>query len=64
VKPGGDLVNTVAEIGIHAINPKGRGALKRIMPVRLSVSIFCPSLRQLFFFFFFLPKRQNKMNAI
>jgi hypothetical protein len=33
VKPGGDLVNTIVEIGIHAINPKGRGALKRIMTV-------------------------------
>jgi hypothetical protein len=43
MKPGGDLVNTVAEIGIHAINPKGRGTLKRIMPVRLSVSIFVPA---------------------
>jgi hypothetical protein len=63
VKPGGDLINTVAEIGIYAINPKGRGALKRIMPVRLSVSIFCPSLRQLFSSSS-LPKRQNKMNTI
>jgi hypothetical protein len=63
VKPGGDLVNTVAEIGIHAINPKGRGALKRIMPVRLSVSIFL-SQPKATIFLFFLPKCQNKMNEI
>jgi hypothetical protein len=38
VKPGGDLINTVAEVGIYAINPKVRGAVKRIMPLRIAVS--------------------------
>jgi hypothetical protein len=38
VKPSGDLINTVAEIGIYAINPKGRGAVKPIMPLHIAVS--------------------------
>jgi hypothetical protein len=38
VKPGGDLINTVVEVGIYAINPKVRGAVKRIMPLRIAVS--------------------------
>jgi hypothetical protein len=63
VKPGGDLVNIVAEIGIHAINAKGRGALKRIMPVRLSVSIFLSQPKATIFFFFF-PKHKNKINGM
>jgi hypothetical protein len=60
VKPGGDLVNTVVEISIHAINIKGRGALKQIMPVRLSVSILSKPKPTIFFF---LLKCQNKMTG-
>lgn len=39
VKPGGKLMNMVAEIGIYALNGKKmRGATKRVMPLHVSVS--------------------------
>ncbi|XP_039798463.1 uncharacterized protein LOC120663647 [Panicum virgatum] len=43
-KPGGKLLNTIAEVGIYAMNgKKTRGATKRIMPLHISVSPFPPS---------------------
>ena len=43
-KPGGKLLNTIAEVGIYAMNgKKTRGATKRIMPLHISVSPSSPS---------------------
>ena len=51
-KPGGKLLNTIAEVGIYAMNgKKTRGATKRIMPLHISVSPYPPLIHACPFFF-------------
>lgn len=53
VKPGGKLVNTVAEIGIYALNEtKGKVPVKQILPLRIAVRI--PLFPFFYCFFLFL----------
>jgi hypothetical protein len=42
VKPNGELLNTVAEVALYAINPTGRKAKKQVLPLRISVCMVFP----------------------
>jgi hypothetical protein len=46
VKPNGELLNTVAEVALYAINPTGRKAKKQVLPLRISV---CMVFHNVFF---------------
>ncbi|CAO2177240.1 unnamed protein product [Urochloa humidicola] len=53
VKPGATLENVVAEIGLYVINPKGKKATKRVLPLRTSDHLQSgqldrPAIRQVF----------------
>ncbi|CAN6273204.1 unnamed protein product [Urochloa humidicola] len=53
VKPGASLENVVAEIGLYVINPKGKKATKRVLPLRVSDHLQSgqlgrPAIRQVF----------------
>jgi hypothetical protein len=42
VKPNGELLNTVVEVALYAINPTGRKAKKQVLPLRISVCMVFP----------------------
>jgi hypothetical protein len=57
VKPNGELLNTVAEVALYAINPTGTKAKKQVLPLRISVCMVFPHC---IFCYFFVTVYYNK----
>jgi hypothetical protein len=45
VKPGGKLMSSVAEIAIYTIDDTSRKTVKRVLPLRVSVSSYFSSIK-------------------